>query len=336
MFLLALTHLPEVAAALVSSWVISARFQHELTVLPCLVLTGTAHDAVDVLHVLKEFCPRAALLAGIARSQLGALCSYRTYLISEPNLDKRTANLLSSLTDRRFSVVRGTNIACRSKSTAIYAGENPETHRILNSVRIHIAPANAALPARPQWLQKMIERVPVHLEQYCNKNLLHILHSMWVPSGLSSETAAVATALGRCIVDAPELRQKLVTLLQTRDQQRQAEMSNTIGAVVLEAALALCRDGREHAYCREIAAKFNDLQEARGETVRLGSEKVGHQLKKLGLRTRRLSQAGNGLIFGKATTARLHELAAIYGVDAMEDTPMEIQNLHGSQDTENK
>lgn len=182
----------------------------------------------------------------------------------------------------------------------------------------------------------MIERVPVHLEQYCNKNLPHILHSMWVPSGLSSEATAIAMPLGRWVVDAPELQKKLVDLLKTQDQQRQSEMSNTIGAVVLEAALALCRDGREHAYCREIAAKFNDLQEARGETVRLGSEKVGHQLKKLGLRTRRLSQAGNGLIFGKATTARLHELAAIYGVDAMEDTPMEIQNLHGSQDTENK
>ena len=56
----------------------------------------------------------------------------------------------------------------------------------------------------------MMERVPVHLDQYREKNLSEVRRWTWVPSGLSSETAAIATALGRCIVDAPELRQKLV------------------------------------------------------------------------------------------------------------------------------
>jgi hypothetical protein len=45
------------------------------------------------------------------------------------------------------------------------------------------------------------------------------------------------------------------------------------------------------------------LLEARGETVRLNPERVGHRLKKLGLRTRPLSQSGNGLMFDKATVA---------------------------------
>lgn len=52
---------------------------------------------------------------------------------SELNLDKRTASLLSSLTDRKSLAVRGLNIARYSKSTAIYAGENPGTQRIPNS-----------------------------------------------------------------------------------------------------------------------------------------------------------------------------------------------------------
>jgi hypothetical protein len=112
---------------------------------------------------------------------------------------------------------------------------------------------------------------------------------------LSSETAAIATALGRCIVDAPELRQKLVTLLKTQDQQRLCEMSETSEAIVLEATRALSRDGREQAYAREIAVEVNRRLEARGETARLSPEKVGHRLKKLGLRTRPLSQTGNGL-----------------------------------------
>jgi hypothetical protein len=335
--LLAQTHLPEDAAELVAFWSISTWFQNSLTVLPCLVITGHAHDARVVLHVLGDFCRQAALLAGFRRSHLGMLRqSCQTNLVSEPSLDRRTADLLSSLTDRRFLVVEDRSLTCYSKSTAIYAGENPETHKIQNSIHIHITPTNAVPPTPPQWLQKMIARVPVHLDQYRNKNLSYVRHWTWVPSGLSSETAVITTALGRGIVDAPELRQKLVTLLKTQDQQRLSEMSETSEAIVLEATLALSRDGREQAYAREIAAAANHLLEARGETARLSPEKVGHQLKRLGLRSHPLSQTGHGLTFDKATVARIYELAAMYLVDVMEDTPAEAKNLHSSQTTENK
>jgi hypothetical protein len=327
------THLPEDATELVAFWVISTFFQDALTILPCLILTGTAHDAGNVLHVLGDFCRKAALLAGFRRCDLGGLRGgYETNLISEPNLNKRTANFLSSLTDRRFFVVEGGLLTRYSKSTAIYAGENPEPHRIQNSIHIHIAPTNAAPPAPPQWMQEMIARIPVHLDQYRNKNLSYVRHLKWIPSGLSSETAAIATALGRGIVDAPELRQKLVVLLKSQDQQCLSEMSNTTEAIVLEATRTLSRDGREHAYAKEIAAETNRLMEARGETARLNPEKVGHRLKKLGLRTRPLSQTGNGLTFDKATLARIQQLAAVY---MMEDTPAESENLHGSHTADN-
>jgi hypothetical protein len=224
-------------------------------------------------------------------------------------------------------------MACYSKSTAIYAGENPETHKILNSIHIHMVPTNAEPAVTPPWLQKLMKHVPVHLDQYRNKNLSYVRRWTWAPSGLSSETATLATELGRCLLDAPELRQKLVVLLKSQDQQRHTEMSNTSEAIVVEAILAFIRDGREQAYAREVAAKANRLLEARGETPRLSPERVGHLYKKLGLRTRRLSQTGNGLTFDKVTRARIEELAAVY---MMEDTPAETENLHGSQTTESK
>jgi hypothetical protein len=110
-------------------------------------------------------------------------------------------------------------------------------------------------------------------------------------------------------------------------------MSDTSEAIVLEATRALSRDGRQQAYAREIAVEVNRRLEARGETARLRPEKVGHRLKKLGLRTRPLSQTGNGLTFDKATLARIQQLAVVY---MMEDTPAETKNLHDSQATENK
>jgi hypothetical protein len=307
-----------------------------LTVFPCLLITGRAHDAIRVLYILKAFCPKAALLAGFDRSQLDVLGYYRTNLISEPNFDKRTANLLSCLTDKRFLVARGQYMARNSRSMAIYGGENPGTHRILNAIHIHMAPTHAALPDPPQSLPKMMKRVPAHLEQYRDRNLPCVDGWTWTPFGLSPETATIAAELGRCILDAPELRRRLLALLQIRDQDRLSEMSDTSEAIVLEATRALSRDEREQAYAREITVKANQLLEARGETMRLSPEKVGHQLKKLGLRTRPLSQRGHGLAFDKATVARINELAAMYMVDVMEDASAETGNFHSQQATEKK
>ncbi len=155
------------AAALVVFWVIQDWFQQASDVRPCLVITGPAQSANDLLHFLHEFCLRPALLAELRRSDLQILGYYGTHLIWEPNLDKRTANLLSSLTDRDFLIVSSpNNIARYSKSTAIYAGENPETHKIQNSIHIHMTPTNAKVAAMPQGLKTMIDRIQDRLRQY--------------------------------------------------------------------------------------------------------------------------------------------------------------------------
>jgi hypothetical protein len=331
--LLAKTHLQDDAAELAAHWALSTLFQPVLDVLPCLVVTGNADQASHVLHALHHFCPKPALLAGLQRSHLDKLFAFETLLVFEPNLQRRTADLLSGLTDKQLVVVNGHYWGHYAKSMAIYGGENPDIPKIQNSIHIHMTPTNAPPTLAPNWLQTMMERVPVHLAQYRNKNLSYVRCWTWVPSGLSSEMAAIATALGRGIVHAPELRQRLVALLKTQDQQRFSEMSNTTEAIVLEANRTLSRDGREQAYAREIAAEANRLLEARGETARLSPEKVGHVNKKLGLPTRRLSQTGNGLKFDKSTVAQIQQLAAVY---VMEDMPRETENLHGSQAIENK
>jgi hypothetical protein len=150
---------------------------------------------------------------------------------------------------------------------------------------------------------------------------------------VSLETAAIAKALGSCIVDAPDLQEKLVALLKAQDQQHLSQRSDTVDAVIVEAALALSRHGTEHVYAREIAAEVDRLLEARGEGMKLRPEKVGHRLRKLGLPTRRLTQAGNGLVWDKATIASLQQLAAVY---VGEDLLAETENLHCSQATEKK
>jgi hypothetical protein len=161
----------------------------------------------------------------------------------------------------------------------------------------------------------MTKHIPVHLGQYRETNIDHVRHWKWAPTDLLSETAAIATGLGSGIVDAPRLQTKVITLLKSRDKQLLSEMSDSPEAVVVEATLALSRDGRAQAYVREIAAEVNLRLETRGETVRLSPEKVGHRLKKVGLRTRPLSQIGNGLTFDKDTITLIQRLAALYVVE---------------------
>jgi hypothetical protein len=270
-------------------------------------------------------CP-LALLAGFARSHLDALRRCLTTLISEPNLNRSTANLLSSLTDGKFLVVAGSNLACYAKSTAIYAGENPEAHAIQNSIHIHLTPANAGpSPHSPQLLKEMIERIPVHLKQNREKNLPKLEQSTWAPSGLSSEMAILAAELGRCVVDAPELRQKLVGLLKTQDSRRLSDLSNSTEAVVLEASLNLCHQEKTKLLAGKIASEVNRIQKARGERLTYNAEKVGHVLKKVGLYTRRLGKAGRGLVMDLATMKRVHKVAALYSCVGLDP---EDNNLH--------
>jgi hypothetical protein len=272
------------------------------------------------------------LLADFRRSHLSVLHGFQTRLVWAPRFDRRTADLLSTLTDRRFSVVGGGSLGYNSSPTAIYADENPGKHNIQNSIHIHLTATNQAPPAPPHGLQEKIEGIPLHLDQYREKNLNKVRAGTWVPVGLSSETAAIATALGRGVVDAPELRHKLVALLKTLDQQHGSEMSNTMEAIVVEGIQSLNHGGLERAYVREIAAEANRLLKVRGETARLSPEKVGHLMKRLGLCTRRLSQSGNGLTFDNATVTGIQQLAAMY---IMEDMPAKTEPSDESQATGN-
>lgn len=316
--LLAQTHLPEATAELVSFWVISTWFQDVLLVRPCLVITGSAHQAIVLLRVLNGLCRKPVLVAGFRKSDLPTLSrSCYTALVSEPNLSNRDAALLGTLSNSGFLVVADGRLADYSMSRAVYAGENATTRKIENSIRCHIRDTHAATPVLPEWLEKTTERLLVHLNQYREKNLAQVKRRTYTPFVVSSETAAIATPLVRCIVDASELQKKIVTLLHTEDQWRLAEVSDSIEAVVLEAALALSRDGRKQAYAREIAANVNILLEARGEVARLSPANICHWLEKLGLRTRKLSQSGDGVNFSKGTVTEIQRLAGVYGMEVV-------------------
>jgi len=71
-----------------------------------------------------------------------------------------------------------------------------------------------------------------------------------------------------------------------------------------------------------------------GESLKFSSETVGHTLKNLGLYSRRLGNAGRGLIFDKATQAHAHRLSYAYDVHVPEPSCEYCHELRQSQSKE--
>jgi hypothetical protein len=327
------THLSDADIAIAAFWVISTWFQEALVVLPCLVISGPAHEATELLRVLHDLCRESLLLAGFRRGDLKDV-PRRTLLISEPNLNNQTAALLGNLTNRGFAIVEQRSYLYCHSSKAVYIGDDPTIRRIQHAVYADVTPAlNAAKGIPSEHLDRHAENLRDHLANYRESNLAQVRRLDFNPNGVSPETAAVAKALGSCIVDSPDLQAALVSILAPRDRQQISEKLDTAEALIVEAVLALSRGGAEQLYAREIAAKANRLVEARGERSKLSPEEAGYRLRKLGLPTRRLTQAGNGLVMDKETMTRLQTLSGMYvGEDLLANT----ENLHCSQVTENK
>jgi hypothetical protein len=287
------------------------------------VLTGPAHQAVRVLRTLNDLCYAPALMAAFRSSDLKVVnFNFRTLLISQPNMNDQTAALLGNLTNRDFMMVEEGYYRYSAGSRSVYVGENPTIKKIQNAIYINVAaPSCAVPPTRPEW----VANLPGQLSLYRDKHLEQVCRLEFSPSGLSLEAHAIANALGSCIIDAPELQSELVALLKPHDRQQAADRSDSLEALVAGATLTLCHMGQEQIFVKEIAAEVNRILEDRGETLRLSPEKVGHRLKKIGLLTRTLSQAGNGLLLDGATKVRVHEVAAAY---RMEDSIAESENLH--------
>jgi hypothetical protein len=318
------THLADGGSALVAFWVLSTWFRDALQVFPLLLVSGHAHEAFCVLNVLNELCYHPALMAGFRRRDLTDLHG-ATQLISEPTLDIRTAALFGNLTNRKFLLVdEGSLLGCAG-SRAVYIGENSAIVKIPHSIHVHAAPALAQGVVVHRSLPAEIDRLRKRIVAYQAKHLDKVRSLEFNPRGLSPELTVIGNALGSCIVGSPQLQTQLVGLLRPQAQQQIADRCDSDEGLVVRAVLAFCHQDKGEVFAKDIAVEVNRLLEARGETRKLSPEKVGHNLKKIGLYTRRLSQAGNGLILDQVTKVHIHEVAVGYlGEDSME----EDENLH--------
>jgi hypothetical protein len=255
-----------------------------------------------------------------------------TLLISDPNLGKRMAVQLGNATRRGYLAFRKV-AGCPSSpfdyfsSKAIFLGEDPQMVSMLqNYLHINVSPAPGAesphiLPLSDEATQSFQNQ----LLRYRTRSLPGVFTSQFNVSALSPEANTIAAALGRCIVEAPELQAGLASLLTPFSDHQLAERLDDLGTLAIGAALALCHEGKDQALVGEIASEVNRIQKERGERLQYSPERVGHRLRKAGLMTRRLGASGNGLLFDRATQVLLHDTAGTYGYVGLTN---DNKNLH--------
>jgi len=210
---------------------------------------------------------------------------------------------------------------------AIFVGEDLLAKSVLQNY-LHISASRApevesqhAAPLSAETRQSIQNQ----LLGYRLENLPAVVQSDFTVSGLTSELNAIGTALGRCIVDAPDLRAQLVSLLGPYSEHQLAERRDSLGMLAVGAALSLCHQGKVQFLVGEITSEINRILKDRGERLQYSPEKVGHKLKKAGLLSRRLGAAGNGFVLDHATQILIHELAASYCCVGLAD---DRENLH--------
>ena len=324
--------LSERASRLLTYWTLASWFPDAVSLAPGLAILGPAYEGDLVLRTLRSFCRNPLMMTGITLADLKKI-NWRmppTLLCYAPGLSKQMAAILGSAAARGYLAGGAGNYLDFYCSRAVYIGDEVAVDRIPRcSIQVNILPtATTRASNRASRLTEVeIQDLQNMLMKYRLQNLVNVYHAEFDATGLTSDTRAVANALGAAIVDDPELQSNLISLLTPIESQREADRSTGIEAVTVQAALNLGHAGKQELLAGEIAAEVNRIQKACGERLTYSAEKVGHSLKKVGLYTRRLGSAGRGLVLDLAVMVRLHELAAVYGVGLELDEKNQLCHL---------
>ena len=139
-----------------------------------------------------------------------------------------------------------------------------------------------------------MDEVRAKLFNYRLANYEEVQSSQFDVPDFTGSTRQNARGLGACLVNAPDLRNRLIALLRGQDESVRAEQSAEMSPV-LESLLVVCHERRKNVHVGEIAKLASEILEVRGERIGLSPKEVGSKLKLLGLRTCRLDAGGRGL-----------------------------------------
>jgi hypothetical protein len=303
--------------SLLAYWAIATWFADFLPFFPSVVISGPASTADLLLRTLAAVCRRPVLLGELSPAILRKLPVKEispTLLIREPQLSRYMSALLNASNQPGYLFFSGKSFQELYCPKTIYVGESfKDSAAARNSVHINLG--ESTLPLRKS-LPGTDEITFFQNRLLCYRLLNHdkVAAANFRVSGFRPELSVVADVLASAIVDDVELQRGIIEVLKDRDEQSRIDHATGVNGLVLRAVLFHCHQRDERKFVREITATANRFYAEDGESLRLSSEKVGHVLKYLGLYSRRLGNAGRGLVFDKPTQAQAHMLSHEYDV----------------------
>jgi hypothetical protein len=314
--------LSDAQCELLSFWCIATWFADRLDFIPRMTITGSRYAADLLFALLRRLCRRAILLAGIKPAVLQQIpinLLLPTLLIRQINASKSANELLDASDRRNYFVACGKELNHYYCAKCIYVGERYDPQHAGKGLYIHFA-RNASfsrveLPSE-NTTQDLQNQLFTYRSFYLNRRFDRDTAQLSHLSGseLMLQFDMIAQRLGAVIFEDSELCDRMLDLLKTQNEQLRVDGASGIEATVLRSLLSHCHENEPHVYVHTIAAGANQIWSECGETSKLGNEKVGHVLRKLGLYTRRLGYEGRGLVLDKSQQLRVHQLAFEYDV----------------------
>jgi hypothetical protein len=325
------TVLDDATALLVTSFIVSTWVVECLPSAPCLNVWGPAGTETSLVDLLSCLCRHPLRVAEPSVRELLSLPPglAPTLIIKQPS-ERTLTRLLAATTEPDVNLLRDgrcINVQC---PTIVCTGEPVA----VSALSFRLAPDKAEYRRiGKREAQELAEQFQPRLMRYRLSQHRLVADSHFDRPEFAPDTRLLARILGASVEGSPELQGRIVDALSQMDEQCKVEQSQGLGAVILEALLALCHEHKPRALVLEVTKLANGILLGRHENLELTPKAVGGILrKKLGLYTERRGPGYELRLIGE-TPKLIHHLAAAYNVLSLQnpvDDCLQCDELNGS------
>ncbi len=318
--------LPDSSLCLCGGLVLSTWSQDRLPVAPYLWLTGPPGPWKEaVMRILHCLCYRSILVADVTKSGLYSLLrlSNPTLLIHEVEFNDTRAGrdfqrALYVGRTRGIPTVRRGQLFETFCAKVISSRQGP-TDSALAECGLFIPIYPTRRPLR-QLDAEAMERLAAYFQQrllgWRLANYGQLLPPEMISTdGFSQSLEDLARALSTPLRPDASLQQKVIHVLEERNEEYESERHSEPEWVVVKALFSLCHERTvNELFVQEITDKANRQQKGAGEDIELKARRVGAIMKALGLKTKRLGSWGRGIQKTLGFRRKVHELARCFGI----------------------
>ena len=304
---------PEEVALASTYFVFPTWFPEFLPIAPCLSIAGPRPEAALLLQLLGCLVRHPLPLGEVTRD---GFCSLPmdlqpTLLIDQERISRSAWGMLSASNRRRAYVPRKGGLVNVFCSKAVYCGDALDGDNFGDgALRINLPPSRGKMPILDEKDETEISgEFQAKMLAYRSRNNVEVRESRFDLPGFTSGIRLLGRVLGASIVNAPELRAGLCSLLREYEEETRASRWFDLRCVTIEAALHHCHtEPGIKVHVGDIAKTVNAILKGRGDTTHLEANEIGAVLKRLRLFAKRDSR-GYAIRLDDTVCRYIHQLA---------------------------